>query len=200
MGMDEQHSEREGAMTDLSGRLAGLRPAQRARLLAALQQQGQGQRPIRRASRAAPLPLSFAQERLWFLDQLEPGNPAYIIPLLLRMTGRLDTPALERSLNAIVRRHESLRTTFVGAATRRRRSSPGVDPGPALSRPAGGAAPDGSGPTADRRRGARPFDLARGPLIARPAVAPGRHGTHATADHAPHRRRWLVYGRASGGS
>src|SRR4051794_32537581 len=164
--MDEQHSEREGAMTDLSGRLAGLRPAQRARLLAALQQQGPGQRPIRRASRAAPLPLSFAQERLWFLDQLEPGNPAYIIPILLRMTGRLDALALERSLNAIVRRHESLRTTFVGGG-----DAPQAIIAEALTLALPLADLRGEPhPTAAAQRriaaeSARPFDLARGPLI-----------------------------------
>src|SRR5688572_29943554 len=58
------------------------------------------------------LPLSFAQQRMWFLDQLEPGNALYNIPAALRLKGRLDTAALEQSLNEIVRRHESLRTVF----------------------------------------------------------------------------------------
>ncbi|CAG0927432.1 partial arthrofactin-type cyclic lipopeptide synthetase C, partial [Thermoflexales bacterium] len=57
-------------------------------------------------------PLSFAQERLWFLDQLEPGNVAYNIPVAVRLQGRLDIAALEHSLSAIVQRHEILRTTF----------------------------------------------------------------------------------------
>src|SRR5581483_4568964 len=68
--------------------------------------------PIPRARRDQPLPLSFAQQRLWFLDQLEPNNPLYNIPWALRIRGKLDTNALDRSLNAIVERHESLRTTF----------------------------------------------------------------------------------------
>jgi hypothetical protein len=59
------------------------------------------------------LPLSFAQQRLWFLDQLEPGNALYNVPYLVRLTGRLDVAILERSLNEIVRRHEVLRTRFV---------------------------------------------------------------------------------------
>ncbi len=63
--------------------------------------------------RTVRLPLSFAQQRLWFLEQLEPGSPAYHIAGALRMVGRLDTSALRRSLNEIVRRHESLRTSFV---------------------------------------------------------------------------------------
>jgi amino acid adenylation domain-containing protein/FkbM family methyltransferase len=57
--------------------------------------------------------LSFAQERLWFLDQLEPGNPFYNVPLALRLRGRLDVGALEQSLHEVLRRHEVLRARFV---------------------------------------------------------------------------------------
>ncbi|HEV2705170.1 MAG TPA: amino acid adenylation domain-containing protein, partial [Pyrinomonadaceae bacterium] len=57
-------------------------------------------------------PLSFAQQRLWFLDQLDPGNFTYNIPLAVRLRGKLNVAALERSLTEIVRRHETLRTTF----------------------------------------------------------------------------------------
>lgn len=57
-------------------------------------------------------PLSFSQQRLCFLDQLNPGNPAYNIALVVQLQGILDIPALTQSLNAIVQRHESLRTTF----------------------------------------------------------------------------------------
>jgi amino acid adenylation domain-containing protein len=64
-------------------------------------------------SRDGALPLSFAQQRLWLLDQLEPDSAIYSIPRALRLTGVLDVTALKRSLNAIVQRHESLRTTFV---------------------------------------------------------------------------------------
>ena len=63
--------------------------------------------------RDSDLPLSFAQERLWFLDRLQPGNPAYIIPLAVRLTGELCIDALLSSLNMIVGRHEALRTRFV---------------------------------------------------------------------------------------
>ena len=57
-------------------------------------------------------PLSFAQQRLWFLNRLEPGNPAYNISLAVNLKGQLDITLLEQSLNEIIRRHETLRTTF----------------------------------------------------------------------------------------
>lgn len=68
--------------------------------------------PIRAVSRNGNLPLSFAQQRLWFLDQMEPGNPAYNIPTTYHFRGILNITALEQSLKEIVKRHESLRTTF----------------------------------------------------------------------------------------
>src|SRR4030095_14980022 len=68
--------------------------------------------PLVRVEREGSLPLSFAQQRLWFIDQLEPGSALYNIPGAVRLEGRLDVEALERSVNEIVRRHESLRTRF----------------------------------------------------------------------------------------
>jgi amino acid adenylation domain-containing protein/non-ribosomal peptide synthase protein (TIGR01720 family) len=68
--------------------------------------------PLQRAPRGGPLPLSFAQERLWFLDQLAPGDISYVIPLGLRLEGPLAIEHLQRALEEIVRRHEALRTTF----------------------------------------------------------------------------------------
>src|SRR5436305_13866581 len=59
-----------------------------------------------------PIPLSYAQERLWFLDQLEPGTAFYNIPGAARLQGRLALAALAASVDDVVRRHESLRTTF----------------------------------------------------------------------------------------
>src|ERR1700738_321473 len=58
-------------------------------------------------------PLSFAQQRLWFIDQMEPRSPLYNYPLAMRINGILNVPALQGTLNAIVARHEILRTTFV---------------------------------------------------------------------------------------
>ncbi|HEX3560510.1 MAG TPA: amino acid adenylation domain-containing protein [Pyrinomonadaceae bacterium] len=69
-----------------------------------------------RAARTAPL--SFAQQRLWFLDQYEPENILYNIPAAIRLKGALNVAALERSLNEILRRHEALRTTFAVAHDR----------------------------------------------------------------------------------
>ncbi len=68
--------------------------------------------PIERTSRDGNLPLSFAQQRLWFLDQLQPGGTFYNIPMGLRLTGRLDIDALQKSLQHVVDRHEILRTRF----------------------------------------------------------------------------------------
>ncbi|WP_026102253.1 condensation domain-containing protein [Pleurocapsa sp. PCC 7319] len=69
--------------------------------------------PLIPTSREQNLPLSFTQERLWLIDQLESGSStAYNIPLALRLSGSLNISALEQSLKEIVRRHEALRTTF----------------------------------------------------------------------------------------
>ncbi|HET6978705.1 MAG TPA: amino acid adenylation domain-containing protein [Pyrinomonadaceae bacterium] len=67
-------------------------------------------------TRERDLPLSFAQRRMWFLNQLEPESAYYNVPLALRLTGRLDTDALEKAINEVIRRHEVLRTTFATAA------------------------------------------------------------------------------------
>ncbi|HEV7784598.1 MAG TPA: condensation domain-containing protein, partial [Thermoanaerobaculia bacterium] len=68
--------------------------------------------PIAPVPRDLPLPLSFAQRRLWFLDRLQPGNAAYNIGLAFRLVGRLNLAALAAALNAVVRRHEVLRSSF----------------------------------------------------------------------------------------
>src|SRR5437867_3966555 len=70
-------------------------------------------RKVAEASNASPL--SFAQQRLWFLDRLEPNSALYNVGTVARLSGGLNVGALERSLQAIVARHEALRTRFVCA-------------------------------------------------------------------------------------
>ena len=62
------------------------------------------------------MPLSFGQERLWFLELFEPGTGAYNVPVALRIEGPLDVPALERSFGELIRRHEALRTALPAGA------------------------------------------------------------------------------------
>ncbi|MCD6049900.1 MAG: Glutamate-1-semialdehyde aminotransferase, partial [Verrucomicrobia bacterium] len=68
---------------------------------------------IPRAPQMAKAPLSFAQQRLWFFDNLEPGSPLYNLPSAIRMQGELDVLAVQRALDVIVQRHEALRTRFL---------------------------------------------------------------------------------------
>ncbi|MGX9378451.1 non-ribosomal peptide synthase/polyketide synthase [Pseudomonas sp. JQ36] len=75
--------------------------------------QAHQQPPIVALPRLQPLALSYAQERQWFLWQLEPTSTAYHVPAALRLRGELDLPALQRSFDALIERHESLRTCFV---------------------------------------------------------------------------------------
>ncbi|HWG89524.1 MAG TPA: condensation domain-containing protein, partial [Candidatus Thermoplasmatota archaeon] len=63
-----------------------------------------------------PAPLSFSQERLWFLHQLDPASPAYNMIVAHRLEGALDVPVLEKALNEVLRRQEALRTTFSEAS------------------------------------------------------------------------------------
>ncbi|ANN17190.1 non-ribosomal peptide synthetase [Amycolatopsis orientalis] len=82
------------------------------RFAAALAEQGPAGRAIPVTDRDGPLPLSFAQQRLWFLDEYEPGSVEYVSPTALRLRGELDVAALADALTALVARHEALRTTF----------------------------------------------------------------------------------------
>ena len=72
--------------------------------------------PIVPIERTGNIPLSFAQQRLWFLDQLVPNNPFYNVPAALRVTGALNFPALQQTFNEIVRRHEAFRTNLAVVA------------------------------------------------------------------------------------
>ncbi|MBH8560937.1 amino acid adenylation domain-containing protein [Nostoc sp. CENA67] len=102
-------------MSNISKKIAELSP-EKLELLLKLRHQKQEnsqKKEITPQSRETSLfPLSFAQQRLWFLDQLIPGNSLYNIPFALRLVGQLDILALKRSFNEIIRRHEILRTCF----------------------------------------------------------------------------------------
>ncbi len=124
--------------------------------------------PLVPVSRDRPLPLSFSQHRLWFIDRLEPGSAAYNMPFPLRLGGGLHPGALEHALSEVVRRHEALRTRF-----------PVVDGEPVQHvdppRPVPLPRVDLRGLAPERREGElarlaaeearRPFDLAAGPLL-----------------------------------
>jgi len=86
----------------------------KAILDALLRQEGMGaaEEGIPRREESGPAPLSFAQQRLWFFDQFEPASFAYNLLTAVSLRGKLDTAALEKAFEEIVRRHESLRTTF----------------------------------------------------------------------------------------
>lgn len=127
---------------------------------------GSGATTLHDGARSAPL--SFAQERIWFLHQLEPDAPVYNVTRALRLRGDLDPELLERAINEIVRRHDVLRTTFdlvdgvpqqivapalhVRCEMRDLRDMPAADREPAAARLASVAA-------------ATPFDLQHGPLL-----------------------------------
>ena len=73
---------------------------------------GRKEEEIKKAKREEEMPLSFAQQRLWFIDQFEPNSSFYNVPAALRLSGRLNQDALERSFGEIIKRHESFRTIF----------------------------------------------------------------------------------------
>src|SRR5438876_1071988 len=97
--------------SDLERQIANLSPAKQA-LLARKRSQSTTPPILRRSEHRDGAPLSFAQQRIWLIHELDPGSYLYNVPRALRLTGKLDRAALEASLNEIVRRHEALRTTF----------------------------------------------------------------------------------------
>ncbi|HEX4496909.1 MAG TPA: amino acid adenylation domain-containing protein [Thermoanaerobaculia bacterium] len=131
-------------------------------------EQGLSIPPLVRRRTLGEAPLSFSQQRLWFMDQLQPGSPFYNIFAAVRLTGELDIPALRQACAEIVRRHESLRTVFAsrdGEPVQILRQAEAFDlPAEDLRQL----------PESERRQEAvrrvtqeanRPFDLTRGPLV-----------------------------------
>jgi amino acid adenylation domain-containing protein len=129
---------------------------------------GQAAPPLVPVSRDGALPLSFAQQRLWFIDQLQPGSDLYNLPVALRVEGPLGAAVLARSLGEVVRRHEALRTVF---PLRDGLPVQVIQPAAPFLLPV----VDLSGLPESRREAlaltlageeaGRPFDLARGPLL-----------------------------------
>ncbi|HEY9693236.1 MAG TPA: condensation domain-containing protein [Oculatellaceae cyanobacterium] len=96
-------------------RLKNLSPEKRLLLLKALREEAaiaEESNTIPRRSQLNPCPLSFAQQRLWFLDQLSPGNPAYNLPAAVSLKGQLNIATLEKTFQEIIQRHQVLRTNF----------------------------------------------------------------------------------------
>ncbi|MFD2417230.1 amino acid adenylation domain-containing protein [Amycolatopsis pigmentata] len=121
-------------------------------------------RPVDRGDMAT-LPLSFAQQRLWFLDQLEPGSREYLIPMAMRLRGRLDTTALQAALDGLVARHEPLRTVFddIDGVAVQIIKDPSPFPLELVDLTAADGEPDLDGILAAET--SRPMDLRHGPLV-----------------------------------
>nr|WSZ19204.1 amino acid adenylation domain-containing protein [Streptomyces canus] len=117
--------------------------------------------PLPPRAAGCELPLSFGQQRLWFLDQLQAESAEYLLPVVVRLRGTVDDAALQRALTRLVERHEALRTRFV--------TGPDGDPRQLVDEPAdfslarldGGVEPL----EVVRREAFRPMDLAAGPLV-----------------------------------
>ncbi|HSF38968.1 MAG TPA: amino acid adenylation domain-containing protein [Thermoanaerobaculia bacterium] len=145
--------------------------------------------PLPRAPRDQPIPLSFGQERLWFLDQLEVRSAAYNVPAAVRLRGRLDMPALAAALNGIAARHEALRTSFPLCDGR---PVQGIAPAVGLTPPVidlrglSGRAREAEARRLAREEGEAPFDLALGPLVRARLIAlsPEEHLLLLTLHHA----------------
>jgi amino acid adenylation domain-containing protein len=157
-------------MNEFLERLERLSPAKRALLEEALLKAGRPGAPDRlpRRAPADPPVLSFAEQRLWFLSQLEPEHPFYNLPVAVRLRGAFNPAAFEEAVQQLARRHETLRTTF-----------PSVDGQPMRVIAASGGLPvdhDDLREHADdvrpgelqrrlREESRRPFSLSRGPLL-----------------------------------
>jgi amino acid adenylation domain-containing protein/non-ribosomal peptide synthase protein (TIGR01720 family) len=183
------------ATGSLPGGVSDLTPEQQALLMMLLRKraskrEAQSKRvaDIEPAPEDGNLPLSFAQQRLWVIDQLAPGNSAYNLPVAIRLTGQLKAGALEQGISEIVRRHKVLRTTFETANGEARQVI-------CAARPVELQVADLSGLSeAESEAGARrlardesrrPFDLTRGPLLRATLLRlhDGRHAILFTMHH-----------------
>ncbi|MER7705094.1 amino acid adenylation domain-containing protein [Kitasatospora sp. NPDC097605] len=146
-----------------AGSSAGLTAAKRELLSRRLRSRTAPRQTIPRRAADAPVPLSYAQERLWFMEQFAPGTAAYNIPVVRRLRGPLDVPALRRALDASLARHETLRSRY--PATDDGRPLLVIDPpGPADLTLAEAADAAHAERLVDEAA-AVPFDLEHGPLL-----------------------------------
>ncbi|HYU31238.1 MAG TPA: 2,3-diaminopropionate biosynthesis protein SbnA [Thermoanaerobaculia bacterium] len=142
--------------------------------------------PVPRDGAQEGLPLSFAQQRLWLIDQLEPGNPAYNVPLAVRLTGEVAPALVERIFAEVVRRHEALRTMFASREGQPVQVVAPPEPAPRLPLiDLSGLAREAEVRTLLREEARRPFDLQRGPLLRLRLVrlAPAEHLLMITLHH-----------------
>jgi amino acid adenylation domain-containing protein len=161
-------------MKDSRSRLSGLSLEEKALLLEKLRERkratGEGARIGRRDPAADPPPLSFAQQRLWFLDRLVPGDPAYNMALPVWLQGPLDRAILRRALDGVIARHEALRTTFGVAGSMPVQviaptASAGQGELPRIDLTALGARAREEAERLAREESLLPFDLGDGPLL-----------------------------------
>jgi len=154
---------------DLSKRLAALNPDELSLLAMRLKEQAVSRKRITPYERKpGHLPLSYAQQRLWFLDQLESGSPVYNIALAMRLIGRLNLAALERTFDELVRRHDILRTTFPAQDGQPVQVISPTNRTPLLTKDLRGLPKEEREAEAHRivtEEAQKPFDLALGPLL-----------------------------------
>lgn len=160
-------------MEELSTRIAQLSPAKRALLELKLKQGGTRAIPPRTNNSSADV--SFAQQRLWFLDQIEENRALYNVPRAMYLSGALDIPALQRTLNELVSRHEPFRTYFasVDGALRQIIDEKAELPLELIN--LNNLAAEDRATEIIREESLRPFDLARGPIIRASLLRLGEH-------------------------
>ncbi|MBV9494203.1 MAG: amino acid adenylation domain-containing protein [Acidobacteria bacterium] len=143
-------------------RIADLSPQKRALLLQQLAKEKAARGRITRRERPDPLPTSFAQQRLWLLDQLEPDSASYNVPAGAWMRGKLDLDILRRCLETLVQRHEPLRTTVPATDGRPRQV---IAERGSVDLPLLHASSREEALAIGNAEARRPFDLVKGPLM-----------------------------------
>ncbi|HUI10515.1 MAG TPA: condensation domain-containing protein, partial [Bacteroidota bacterium] len=151
---------------DMEGRRSGLSASKQDLLARRMAGTGRQAGMISRRERPGPFALSFAQQRLWFIDRMSPGAATYNVPYAYRISGRVDPSNVERALNALALRHEILRTTFRDeGGTPVQVVHPAADVHVEVVDARGGPVPEESATRLLHTEAHRGFDLERGPLM-----------------------------------